>query len=331
MAYPGEDIVFTIEMLYNYDFMSIQWFVNDVHLATTREWHWTLKAGFQNNTKIMARIFFTNGGGTLGNSTVAYATIATPPQSTYAPLAINIAGSTESDVRQWNSDEDIELRLFLAEVWSVNLTNHFWGHNLTYKWTQNGHDIITPFTFINNGAIQSVFDSTNESVFQLTVTNRLGSICSPKIVVKANVPELIDFPEDIYAFEGDYIDISAKFISTRMLTVQWQLDSGNLEGQVNSYIRFKAKLEMDQAFLTIVANNPAGSTHKTAVIHVYIPRWAIALAAIGSVGVATAIIVYVLRRKNIVKCTNNREQNREQTKVPDIAVDTDAKLVVLED
>ncbi len=233
-----------------------------------------------------------------GTTDTVYITIISAPfaiQSNFSVQLTNLAPNMPqySKLLSWNAaqSEDVILPLFPGQIWSVDFLALVGGHHLQYHWNQyiNGVDYPIGFT---TPYIQSTFNPTlNGSSYQLTVSNPAGFISLPRLITILAIPTPINMPTDIYAITGDEIHLKVEFYpETTPSIFFWELNEKQISINITDF-NIIAHLELDQARLTLVATNLAGTTRTFITIHVEMSSWII-VAIIGSA--STLIIIIVL-------------------------------------
>jgi hypothetical protein len=195
-------------------------------------------------------------------------------------------------VNDRSTTRDIDLPVFPGHTWSADFKNIFQGKPFSIDWNVNGN-------YFAEGTSIKMTVSPNDigSTFFIKARRYSIVITGPQIhLVMAPAPKLTsELSESVYAFSGDYIDLSvATSIDDGFTTYQWDIEKVPLLLQTTNNVRVKANVEMDGAKLTVTVVNPAGKVTSSTIIKVLPPRWVIALIVIGGFILLCGIIVGVL-------------------------------------
>jgi hypothetical protein len=141
------------------------WFVNQQWAGAGQ--YLELLPGFQNNSAVYCQIEYQHvWNGYVRNTDTVYAVIMSAPfavRSNYTVhFTTDLAPNTAQYSKQhaWNAgiSEDVILRLFPGQIWSVDFSTLVGGHQLQYRWQLFATGVESPSGF-STAYIQATFNT----------------------------------------------------------------------------------------------------------------------------------------------------------------------------
>jgi hypothetical protein len=306
------------------------WFVNQQWAGSGQNLE--LPPGFQNNSAVYCQIEYQHvWNGYVRKTDTVYAVIMSAPfaiRSNYTVhFTTDLAPNTAQYSKQhaWNAgiSEDVILRLFPGQIWSVDFSTLVGGHQLQYRWQLFAKGVESPSGF-STAYIQATFNTAlNGSTYQLTVSNPAGFVLLPRIIAILAIPEPIDMPTDIYVVAGEEVQLQARFHpETTPSILYWELNGEQISVNSTNF-NMKAGLDLDQAQLTLVATNLAGTSRTAVTLHVQgnvqISPWVLVAIGGGAFALVVIGVLALLIYKGTIKFPKKESLPKyEMTPAPNI-------------